>query len=71
MAEIEHFVKADAKQHPKFANVKDLRLQLYPRHHQVEVHKHLVCTLGHAVKEVELLAQLCMFKLTLNKGHHR
>jgi len=51
MAEIEHFVKADAKQHPKFANVKDLRLQLYPRHHQVEVHKHLVCTLGHAVKE--------------------
>ena len=52
MAEIEHFVKADAKQHPKFAAIKDLRLNLFPRRHQVELNKHLVCTLGYAVKEV-------------------
>jgi len=51
MAEIEHFVKADAKQHPKFALVKDLRLQLFPRRHQLEVNKHLICSLGYAVKE--------------------
>jgi len=51
MAEIEHFVKADSKQHPKFASIKDIRLNLFPRKHQIELNKHLVCTLGHAVRE--------------------
>jgi len=34
MAEIEHFVKEDEKDHPKFATVKHLKLNLFPRKQQ-------------------------------------
>eukprot|EP01087_Luapelamoeba_hula_P024838 TRINITY_DN959_c0_g1_i1.p1 TRINITY_DN959_c0_g1~~TRINITY_DN959_c0_g1_i1.p1 ORF type:complete len:692 (-),score=114.27 TRINITY_DN959_c0_g1_i1:51-1970(-) len=50
MAEIEHFVKADSKDFAKFANVANLKVFLFPRKHQLEINKHLECTLGFAVK---------------------
>ena len=35
MAEIEHFVQEDKKDHPKFANVANLRLNLFPVENQL------------------------------------
>lgn len=35
MAEIEHFVDATNKNHPKFANVKDMKLPLFSKQNQV------------------------------------
>jgi glycyl-tRNA synthetase len=49
MAEIEHFVKPTEKDHPKFDAVRDLRINLFPRHQQTETNKLLHCTLGYAV----------------------
>lgn len=35
MCEIEHFVKENEKNHPKFVNVKDLKIPLFPQHQQL------------------------------------
>ncbi len=51
MAEIEHFVNPDHKDHPKFAGaVADLRLNLFPGDAQVGDGKTITPTLGEAVK---------------------
>jgi glycyl-tRNA synthetase len=50
MAEIEHFVDPDEKDHPKFASVADLKLCLFPRDRQVGDGKTVSdVTLGEAV----------------------
>lgn len=49
MAEIEHFVKETEKDHPKFSDVKSLKLSLFPRHQQLNTNRLLRCTLEHAV----------------------
>ncbi|KAL6070514.1 glycine--tRNA ligase [Balamuthia mandrillaris] len=50
MAEIEHFVREDKKAHPKFTEVENVVMSFYSREDQVGSHKHLVCTMGYAVK---------------------
>lgn len=49
LAEIEHFVKADEKEHAKFGSVAALQLPLYPRHNQVTDGKLVSPTLAEAV----------------------
>lgn len=52
MAEIEHFVDPNEKQHPKFQNVADLRILLYSSKAQVSGQSaHMMC-LGDAVEQV-------------------
>ncbi|KAH7647807.1 glycyl-tRNA synthetase [Cryptosporidium bovis] len=36
MAEIEHFIHPDKKNHPKFSLIKDMKLPLYSREHQLK-----------------------------------
>ncbi|GBG77644.1 hypothetical protein CBR_g24092 [Chara braunii] len=50
LAEIEHFVHPDNKSHPKFANVADLKFQLYPRAEQLGPKETVIISLGDAVK---------------------
>eukprot|EP00899_Mesostigma_viride_P021088 jgi/Mesvir1/28981/Mv17754-RA.1 len=49
MAEIEHFLHPQRKNHPKFVNVADLVLQLYPRAEQLGPKKPVMMRLGDAV----------------------
>jgi glycyl-tRNA synthetase len=35
MCEIEHFVKENEKNHPKFGTVKDIKLPLFPQEQQL------------------------------------
>jgi glycyl-tRNA synthetase len=49
MAEIEHFVRGDRKQHPKFASVANLKLYFFPREAQLGDRKALEMTIGQAV----------------------
>lgn len=53
MAEIEHFVDEDNKDHPKFGNVKDLKLPLFSATNQQTVERHVIkdMTLEQAVSE--------------------
>ena len=49
MAEIEHFVNPNEKNHPSFMNVKDKLLTLFDRESQLGTGKPLVMTIGEAV----------------------
>lgn len=50
MAEIEHFVHPDQKNHPKFGSVANLRLNLFPNTAQIGDGKTITPTMGEAVK---------------------
>lgn len=52
MAEIEHFVNPDDKSHPKFKNVADLELYLFPRAEQTALKEHVKMRIGDAVSKV-------------------
>ena len=54
MAEIEHFVNPDDKSHPKFKNVADLEIYLFPRKQQTELGSHVRMRIGYAVEQVIL-----------------
>ncbi|MCO5567246.1 hypothetical protein L7F22_020935 [Adiantum nelumboides] len=49
LAEIEHFVNPDDKSHPKFKDVADLELLLFPRDRQMRVEDPVLTRLGDAV----------------------
>jgi glycyl-tRNA synthetase len=51
LAEIEHFVAPDEKDHPKFNGVKDTVLRLYPRSAQTGDLKTVMMTIGEAVEK--------------------
>lgn len=51
MAEIEHFVHPNKKQHPKFASIADLKIQLYSREEQLNGNNPVRVSLGDAVKK--------------------
>jgi len=51
LAEIEHFVNPNDKRHPKFSQVADLEIQLFPRQAQVETGKFPPMKLGYAVAQ--------------------
>ncbi|CAH1238658.1 GARS [Branchiostoma lanceolatum] len=51
MAEIEHFLDPDEKDHPKFSSVADLKVTLYSGKMQVSGQSPTVTTLGEAVKQ--------------------
>jgi glycyl-tRNA synthetase len=55
LAEIEHFVDPDDKAHPKFKDVADLVLLLFPRDQQMQVKEPILTRLGDAVGQVILL----------------
>eukprot|EP00127_Corallochytrium_limacisporum_P005013 Clim_evm9s197 gene=Clim_evmTU9s197 len=50
MAEIEHFVNPEDKQHPKFADIADLVVNLYPADRQLKGDGPVFMTLGKAVE---------------------
>ena len=52
LAEIEHFVDPDNKSHPKFSEVADLELLLFPRGEQVSGHSAGKLRLGEVVSGV-------------------
>ena len=51
MAEIEHFVKPDEKQHPKFQNVANVEMRLFDRDAQLGTGLVAAMTCGSAVKQ--------------------
>eukprot|EP00824_Muranothrix_gubernata_P005319 TRINITY_DN16846_c0_g2_i1.p1 TRINITY_DN16846_c0_g2~~TRINITY_DN16846_c0_g2_i1.p1 ORF type:complete len:630 (+),score=115.95 TRINITY_DN16846_c0_g2_i1:47-1936(+) len=51
LAEIEHFVKPNEKEHPKFKSVADLVVTLFPRGDQITTKKTTEMTIGNAVKQ--------------------
>ncbi|KAG0616594.1 hypothetical protein M758_5G126900 [Ceratodon purpureus] len=51
MAEIEHFVNPDDKSHPKFKNVADLEIYLFPRAEQTALESHVKMRIGDAVEK--------------------
>eukprot|EP00002_Diphylleia_rotans_P020565 TRINITY_DN398_c0_g1_i2.p1 TRINITY_DN398_c0_g1~~TRINITY_DN398_c0_g1_i2.p1 ORF type:complete len:677 (-),score=166.86 TRINITY_DN398_c0_g1_i2:340-2370(-) len=51
MAEIEHFVNPEGKNHPKFPKIADLVVTLFARKDQLETHKTREMTLGDAVEQ--------------------
>ncbi|XP_035207328.1 glycine--tRNA ligase-like [Stegodyphus dumicola] len=51
MAEIEHFVDARHKEHPKFIKVKDLKLMLYSACNQMDGVPAVLTTIGDAVEK--------------------
>lgn len=51
MMEIEHFVHPDEKEHPRFADVAAVRLNLFPARNQLETGKLLKATAGEAVAD--------------------
>lgn len=55
MAEIEHFVNPDDKSHPKFKNVADLEIYLFPRAEQTALESHVKMRIGDAVEKVIIL----------------
>jgi glycyl-tRNA synthetase len=54
MAEIEHFVDPKDKRHPKFKNVAELEIYLFPRAEQIALRSHVKMRIGDAVEEVIL-----------------
>lgn len=52
MAEIEHFVDPDDKNHPKFQRVKDTELVFYSAYNQMDGKAAEKKTIGKAVEEV-------------------
>jgi len=63
MAEIEHFVNPDDKSHPKFKNVADLEIHLFPRDEQMALKSHVKMRIGDAVSMVRLFGSfaVCMY----------
>ena len=63
MAEIEHFVNPDDKSHPKFKNVADLEIHLFPRDEQMALKSHVKMRIGDAVSKVRLFGSfsVCMY----------
>ncbi len=55
LAEIEHFVDPEDKSHPKFAIVKDMELNLFPREKQLTTKVPEKLTLGYAVANVRFI----------------
>lgn len=51
LAEIEHFVHPEKKDHPKFSSVADLSLVLFPREAQLTTGRTVVKTVGEAVDD--------------------
>jgi len=51
MAEIEHFVHPEEKEHPKFSQVQDVVLTLFPSTNQLETGKVVEMTVGDAVAQ--------------------
>lgn len=51
MAEIEHFVVPEEKDHPKFEQIKDMQLRLFPRSAQNGDLKTFMMTIGEAVEK--------------------
>eukprot|EP01012_Entosiphon_sulcatum_P048676 TRINITY_DN67189_c0_g1_i1.p1 TRINITY_DN67189_c0_g1~~TRINITY_DN67189_c0_g1_i1.p1 ORF type:complete len:639 (-),score=131.11 TRINITY_DN67189_c0_g1_i1:18-1934(-) len=51
LAEIEHFLNPQNKDHPKFATVADLELPLWPKEHQEEPGPVILMTIGEAVEK--------------------
>jgi len=49
MAEIEHFVREDDKDHPSFKDVQTLKMNLYPQGQQLGSKKLIIMSLGEAV----------------------
>ncbi len=58
MCEIEHFVNPSDKTHPKFVNVKEHKLLLFPRSLQLSTGNVLCCTIGEAVEKVPFLLSI-------------
>lgn len=52
MAEIEHFVNPEKKEHPKFDNVRNLEVTLYSAHAQESGQPMGTMTIGDAVANV-------------------
>jgi len=50
LAEIEHFLFAEEKRHPKFPGVADLSLTLFPREEQISTKKTVQMSVGDAVR---------------------
>lgn len=63
MAEIEHFVNPDDKSHPKFKNVEDLEIYLFPRAEQTSLKGHVKMRIGDAVAKV---SSICSLHLSLH-----
>jgi glycyl-tRNA synthetase len=57
LAEIEHFVHPDKKDHPKFAGVAGQALVLFPREAQLTTGRTLLMTAGKAVAEGVIASQ--------------
>jgi glycyl-tRNA synthetase len=55
MAEIEHFVDASDKSHPKFADIEHVEVTLYSAKNQVSGQPTETVTIGNAVRSVSLL----------------
>jgi glycyl-tRNA synthetase len=80
-AEIEHFVAPDDKDHPKFATVANLKVNLYGRSQQLTTFEPVLVTIGDAVAEGIVANQtlgyfiarthLFVEKLGLNLNHVR
>lgn len=62
MAEIEHFVNPDDKSHPKFKNVEDLEIYLFPRAEQTALKSHVKMRIGDAVAKVIVPDFLTIFR---------
>lgn len=54
MAEIEHFVDPNEKDHPKFPNVADLDIMLYSSKAQTSGQSAQIMKLGDAVEQVAI-----------------
>lgn len=54
MAEIEHFVDPNEKDHPKFCNVSDLQVMLYSSKAQTSGQSAQIMRLGDAVEQVSI-----------------
>lgn len=51
MAEIEHFVNPDDKSHPKFRNIANVKLELFPQEQQLTTGRTVSISIGDAVKQ--------------------
>lgn len=60
MAEIEHFVDPNEKDHPKFSNVADLNITLYSSKAQTSGQSAEIMNLGDAVNQVRIWKQIVM-----------
>lgn len=58
MCEIEHFVKENEKDHPKFVTVKDLKIPLFPQHQQLNSGK--VGHLEMPLLVIRMLRKVCV-----------